>query len=278
MNKDNTRETAKQNELRVLKYLHKFSWLRTRDIAALVWMRSRSRKLSDFDLAPLEVTASAMRMAQITLLRMRDQHLILWTKAPDGSTIFGLAEAGVRMLAGHGIPAKSGKDAVRRVSLSFYHHRRIANEVAILAMLQGFRIATEAEISAGKWVGGNDGIFGKKPDVLIRDGKSAVWVEVERSRRNNKDHLKLLDFIQEVWPSGRSDSAKLPGGQVLQKLLFVSNEAFIERLAKDLKDAGWTDEQIFLRISVEKLLYVTEAKFLIRKSKLTHGTAVDTAC
>ena len=264
-------EIARQNELKVLKYLHKFSWLRTRDLAALVWMRSRSRKLSEFEIVPLEITNSALRMAQITLLRMRDQHLVLWTKAPDGSTIFGLAEAGVRLLSSFGIPAKSGKDAVRRVSLSFYHHRRIANEVAILAMLQGFRVATEAEISAGNWLGGMNGIYGKKPDVLIRDGKNAVWVEVERSRRNHKDHQRLLDFLHDIWPSNGPDSANLPSGQTLQKLLFVNNAAFVERLAKDLKDAGWTDEQIFLCISCKPCLYVTEAKFLIRKSKPNPG-------
>lgn len=257
------REIARQNEQRILKLLYKFSWLRTRDLAAMIWMRARG-KPAGFEPSIIAVSASALRMGQRTLLRLRQQHLVIWTQAPDGSTIYGLSVAGARLLSGLGIPAKSAKDAVRRVSMSYYHHRRIANEVAIVALLQGYRVASEAEISAGSWLGGLDGIHGKKADVLVRDGKDIWWIEVERSRRNKRDYDKLLAWLEKVWPAGGhvSGSAVLPAGMRLVKVLFVCSGAFIDHLITDLKKLGWSETQISLRISAVRLLYVTDIKFL----------------
>jgi hypothetical protein len=184
---------ARNNELRVLKALHKHGWLRTRDLAALLWMRMGNRGATAPQFEPLLIESSALRMAQRTLARLRKAHKVIHMQAPDGSLIYGLAEAGARQLVGLGIPAKSGKDQVRRVSLSHYHHRRLANELAILAQLQGYRVASETEIAAGIWLGGQQGVAGKKPDVLARDGKRVWWLEVERSRRNQRDYAKLLN-------------------------------------------------------------------------------------
>jgi hypothetical protein len=151
MSKRDGRELARQNELRLLKSLHKYGWLRTRDLAALHWMPAM-RRGQLFELATVEVSQTALRMAQRTLARLRRDCKVLWIQAPDGSTIYGLAEAGARQLVSLGIPAKSGKDLVRRISLSHYHHRRLANEVAIVAVLQGYRVASETEIASGNWL------------------------------------------------------------------------------------------------------------------------------
>lgn len=260
------RELARQNELRVMKALHKFGWLRTRDIAALLWMKSRAKLLSDFMPTPIVVSASAMRMAQRTLLRLRNYRKVIWIQAPDGSTIYGLAEAGARQLVSLDIPAKSAKDSVRRVSMSHYHHRRIANEIAIVAQLQGYRVASEAEIAAGVWLGGMKSIQGKKPDVVVRDGKNVWWVEVERSRRNAKDYGRLMTWLKGLWPIGQNAPAPatLPEGHQLMKVVFVCDSAFINRLVDDLQKFGWTDAQIKQRILPTRLLYVSEVKFLMK--------------
>lgn len=260
------REIARQNELRVLKTLHKYGWLRTRDLAALLWMKSRAKPQGDFVPIPIVVAESGMRMAQRTLLRLRHDNKVLWLKAPDGSTIYGLSEAGARQLVGIGIPAKSGKDQVRRVSMAHYHHRRLANEMAIVAQLHGYRVATETEIAAGQWLGGMAGINGKKPDVLVREGKHSWWVEVERSRRNAKDYGKLMAWLAGLWPAGLHTSvqAGLPDGHQLMKVLFICDSAFIDRLATDLGKIGWSEMQIKQRISPTRLLYVSDAKFLLK--------------
>ena len=271
--KRNGCEIARHNELAVLKALHKYAWLRTRDLAALLWMKVKASPGREFTVAPLMVEASPLRMAQRTLSRLRTDRQVIWRQAPDGSLIFGLAEAGSRRLVSLGIPAKSGKDQVRRVSLSQYHHRRLANEIAILASLQKFRVSSESEIAAGLWLGGLTGINGKKPDVVVRDGKKVWWVEVERSRRNQRDYQKLLSWLNTMWPTNRHNvgPANLPGGHILEKVLFVCEGAFINRLITGLRDSGWSAEQIERRISAIRLLYVTEAKFIL-KSNPNAGT------
>lgn len=267
------RELARQNELGVLKALHKYGWLRTRDLAALLWMKVKASPGQEFTVAPLMVEPSALRMAQRTLARLRADRQVIWRQAPDGSLIFGLSESGSRRLVSLGIPAKSSKDQVRRVSLSQFHHRRLANELCILASLQKYRVSSETEIAAGLWLGGLTGINGKKPDVVVREGKRVFFLEVERSRRNRLGYQNLLVWLNTMWPANRHDAnpANLPGGHVLEKVIFFCEGAFIDRLNSDLHASGWSEEQIKRRISGIRLLYVTEAKFLY-KSKPNAGT------
>ena len=266
---------ARQNELRVLKSLHKFGWMRSRDIAALIWIRPKSASLKD-DFTPqvVHVTASAWRMAQRTLRRLRCKKQVIGQQAPDGSTIYGLAESGARLLRDQDIPAHSGKDLLRRSSRQQYQHRRIANETAISSILQGYRAATEREIACGQWIGGMYGVMGKKPDVLVRLDKALWWVEVERSRRNRNDYAKLFEWLCSLWPKELRDysPAQLTGNHVLHKVIFISSPAFMERLKVDLHKIGWSNEQIFHRISHVSSLYSEETKFLTVKVKA--GVAV----
>lgn len=260
----NGREVARHNDLRVLKALHKLGWLRTRDLAALVWMSCPRPKTSGFQPVRLVVSATARRMAQRALRRLRQTNKVLWIKAPDGSMIYGLSEAGARQLVGLGIPAKSGNDQIRRVSLSYFHHRRIANEISISALLQGYRVNGEREISAGEWLGGKNGIEGKLPDVLVRDGKNLWWIEVERSRRNERDYSKLISWLKAMWPEGRNadEPAALPDGHLLRQVVFVSNAAFVKRVQEDLTKAGWNEIMIAQRVFSIYSLYVSEEKFI----------------
>lgn len=265
MAKRDGREIALDNDERVLKSLFKFGWLRTRDIAALHWMPRMKRKALGFEPVQVAVSPTARRMAQRTLRRLRQRHMVVWIHAPDGSTIYGLSEAGARRLVNLGIPAKSGKDLIRRVSLSHFHHRRIANEVAIGALLQGFRANSELEIAAGQWLGGKAGVAGKKPDVVVRDGRKNTWFwEIERSVRNKTGYASLIEALLAMWPADKKEvgPAELPDGHKLQQVVFVANEAFIERVCSDLQRAGWTEDMINQRISSVKLLYVTEGKFI----------------
>jgi hypothetical protein len=155
------------------------------------------------------------------------------------------------------------------VSLSQYHHRRIANEVAIGALLQGYRANTELEIARGQWLGGMDGVVGKKPDVVARDGKHVWFIEVERSARNKTGYSSLIAALLGMWPEGKrlSGYAELPDGHKLHQVVFVANAAFIARVCSDLQKAGWTGEMINQRISSVKLLYVTEGKLITYADK-----------
>lgn len=254
------RAIARENEIRILRGLHRFGWLRTRDLAVLVWTTWSRNPAGLPDLAPVEPTASALRMAQRTLRRMRQKKLVLSNQAPDGSTIYALAEGGVRVLEQLGIASGSGKDIVRNSSAAHYRHRCISSQVAIAAIVRGCRVATEREIAQGAWLGGELGIAGKRPDVLIRSGETVGWIEVEKSRKNATDYTKLIAWLGKVLQDmSRSSGPTLLGGQLRWgQIVFISNKAFEIRLRRDLISAGWSSAHVNLCIRVESALYRLE--------------------
>jgi hypothetical protein len=69
----------------------------------------------------------------------------------------------------------------------------------------------------------------------------------------------------------KSGKAQLPEDHMIEKVLFVCNTGFIERLMTDLKTAGWTENMLTERISAHRLLYVTAGKFLIKPKPMVHG-------
>lgn len=243
--------------MRVLRALHRFGWLRTRDLAALVWQCWAAKAHGAPCLKPPEPTAGELRMAQRTLRRLREKRWVLDSRAPDGSIIYALSEAGARQLSVIGIRAASGKDLVRAFSSSHFRHRCVANEIAIGAIIEGFRVATEREITQGRWPGGETGIAGKKPDVLLRSDGAVWWVEVERSRKNAKDYAKLLNWLDSI-----ARDTTLPGGPALLgpglqwgKVVFVCTEAFRHKLTRDLAAKGWKKSHFGTLIAFETTLY-----------------------
>ncbi len=127
---------AVQNELHILQFSHRFGWLRTRDLASLVWPNSKS-------------IDSTISMAQRTLKRLKDSGQVLHRIAPDGATIYALALSGAWRLGDEtGLPAYSGKDLVRE--LGNYEHRCNADIFAINQLRAGKSVWTEREIQAGR--------------------------------------------------------------------------------------------------------------------------------
>lgn len=255
--KKDGRVVARDNEMRVLRALHRFGWLRTRDIASLVW-QVWCRKAPDAipDLQPLPPTASALRMAQRTLRRLKEARAVLSAQAPDGSTLYALALGGVRILTERGIESASGKDQIRARSGAYFRHRCIANEVAIGAIVSGYKVSSEREIAQGLWLGGKLGVAGKLPDVLIRNGAQCWWVEVERSRKNASDYAKLLAWLAVM---RLPDARTFPAGSTLQyrleKILFICSPAFKARLTKELLALGWQTFEVETLIFFEMSLY-----------------------
>lgn len=255
------RAVARENELRVLRALHRFGWLRTRDLAVLVWQRWLAQALaSGPDLTPRQPTAAALRMAQRTLRRLRVGRQVLSSRAPDGSTLYALAESGARSLQAIGIAASSGKDLLREFSSSHFRHRCIANEIAIAAIVDGFRASTERETAQGLWFGGAGGVAGKRPDAVLRDGGRVWWVEVERSRKNAKDYSRLLDWLNVVVEdAARDEGSKLLGtNHMWVKVVFVCVPAFRNKLSRDLVARGWQRYELDSLLLFETSLYKFE--------------------
>ncbi|MDA8095794.1 MAG: replication-relaxation family protein [Betaproteobacteria bacterium] len=254
------RALARENEIRVLRALHRFGWLRTRDVAALAWQRWARNPTTEPSLRRPMPTATGLRMAQRTLKRLREKRQVLRSRAPDGSLIYALAEAGARILKQNGVAAITGKDQMRTFSSAHYRHRCIANEIAVGAIVEGFRTATEREVAQGLWLGGEDSIAGKKPDVLLRGDGRVWWVEVERSRKNARDYGRLLQWLGVV---GR-DAFRQSGPELLRdglrwaKVVFICTEAFCARLCRDLAAAGWKKNHIDTLLRFEMSLYTFE--------------------
>jgi hypothetical protein len=130
MNTQNTYKKAILNRLRILKYLNRFGWLRTRDIAAILWLpTSRGNANAEPDFAMVSPTASGIRMAQRTMRDLQKTGFVLQTKAPDGAMLFALSQKGADTLKGTGIDARSGKDLLRAHSFCYYRHRCISTEI-----------------------------------------------------------------------------------------------------------------------------------------------------
>jgi hypothetical protein len=263
-NQKDGRITAHENEIRVLRGLHRFGWLRTRDLAVLVWQRWASNPAGEPSLKPATPTASGLRMAQRTLSRLRDKRFVLSSRAPDGSLIYCLAEAGARTLRNIGVPAASGKDLLRSFSAGHFRHRCISTEIAVAAIVAGYRASTEREIAQGAWLGGEQGIKGKKPDVLIRTGDAACWwIEVEKSRKNAKEYASLLR-----WLGVAAQDAFRPAGPVLLgekvrwgKVVFICTPAFRAKLIRDLMAVGWKKAHFDRLLKFETCLYHFEGIF-----------------
>jgi hypothetical protein len=199
-------------------------------------------------------------MAQRTLFRLRETHLIIHCQAPDGSRIHALSEGGARALKDAGLVAASGKDLVRGFSSAYFRHRCISNQIAISGITQGFRASTEREIAQGLWIGREAGIEGKRPDVLLRSGNQVFWIEVERSRKNEKDYKALIAWLGKII----RDKLRPEGGQLLgpgnswERVIFICTPAFRDRLCRSLVDSGWSKNHIELLLSFECALYKFE--------------------
>ncbi|AIV53351.1 replication-relaxation family protein [Burkholderia pseudomallei] len=257
------RITASQNEVRVLRALNRFGWLSTKSLAVLLWQPWLRKPAGEPDMRPLMPTATARLMAQRTLRRLYEAHQVLRARAPDGSWIYVLAEAGVRRLAQHGVPASSGKDLVRRFSASQFRHRSVANDVALASIVAGFRVSTEREIAVGKWLGGEQGIADKKPDVLLQGNGQVWWVEVEKSRRNKTDQAKLHAFLNAFHDdANRADGPILLGGPRWAKVIFICTPAFRIRLVRELEKSGWSAESVKRLIAfVDDTYHFTDIAF-----------------
>lgn len=260
------RLVAQANELAVLRGLHRLGWLRTRDIAALVWSPWMKAPAGEPSLTPVQATASWLRMSQRTLRRLREARQVLRGDGPDGSVIYGLAQAGVRTLSARGFSAASAKDAIRPISSAYFRHRTIANEIAISAIVQGFRVSSEHETARGLWLGGREGIAGKIPDVLIQAAGIAWWVEVERSRKNKKDYARLVMWLGTV----RRDQLESPTASRLLgkrlrwgRVIFVCTDAFRRKLLQDLAAAGWRPADIEALLAFSTALYQFEGQTLL---------------
>jgi hypothetical protein len=120
-------------------------------------------------------------------------------------------------------------------------------------------VSTEREIAQGRWLGGTEGIGGKRPDVLFRSESRSVWVEVERSRKNQRDYAKMIQWLQLARRGklrfGDLQSTENAG---VGEILFICSDTFREKLIRDLRALTWTLDDVYAVVSFETSLYVVQ--------------------
>ncbi len=180
------RQIAFENELLLLQAINRCAYMRTIEVARLAWPKSS--------------TASGQRMAQRTLSRLLSKGELLHAKGANGTVLYGLSEPGARRLTNElGGEAKSAKDAIR--SLANFRHRIMCNRAFVDAEIAERRPNwTEHEILSQR--GAIFQWLGKRPDLLVWSEAGGAsgwwWIEVEHSRRNGKEMLRLSAWLRDA--------------------------------------------------------------------------------
>lgn len=212
------RIVAEQNEVEVLCGLHRFGWLRTADIASLVWPEAKQ----------------AIQMARRTLRRLSEQNAVLSERLPDGVPAYALSLRGAMRIRMQYPTSQSGKDLMRH--LHQYQHRNLCNEYAIYCLNQGRPVYTERELLANR--APFKIVDGKQPDMLValdQDWQECTWCEVETCWKKAADFDKLMRFI--VHNTGNSERTTLNPDQeiYLYKIAIVADAwSHIKRIISTL--------------------------------------------
>lgn len=188
----NAYEKHNLNDRDGLDWVHRFGWLRTLELGALLW--------------PGTAEASATRQANRLAKSWVKRGLVLERQLPENAgRALVLATGGVRVLAEHGIEATSGKDVGKlidnptwRPPLKYeplwlppltWRHDLLAAGVLVDLHLRGYKVLPEATIRrhAGNLI--------KIPDGLAVKDKQVLWLEVESARKTGKAMRDLADAL-----------------------------------------------------------------------------------
>lgn len=207
---------GEQNTLAILTFLHRFGWLTSRMIAALVWPTAKQ----------------APAMARRTMKAMADQKLIIKRALSEGGDCYVLSAAGARMLnEKEGIAAKSGTS----LQLGNPVHRACSNWYLIEQMLQGNRGWTEYEIQTGRAPVANVG--GKVPDGLVERPFGLVWVEVENAWKNRSERAAIVRFCQRCLLTGGEMAEIAPDYYLFRVAVVSATVDALRSMAQSLADA-----------------------------------------
>lgn len=132
----NAQKTRLTNDLKALRFVHKFGWLRISELGVLMKPHTNTS---------LEAGARLARS-------LAERQLVLLRKLPEGAgQALVLASAGARLLAENGVSAVTGKDLGKALngtwipSLS-WRHDILAHCVLCDLHRQGYQVIPEAEI------------------------------------------------------------------------------------------------------------------------------------
>ena len=236
------RLVGEQNTLAILTFLHRFGWLSSRMIAALVWPEAKQ----------------AAAMARRTVKSLTDDKLILKRALPDGGDCYTLSAVGARWLnEKEGITAKSGAS----LQLGNPVHRACSNWFLIDQIRQGKRVWSEYEIQTGRAPVCNVG--GKTPDGLVQSNFGLIWVEVENAWKNKVERAKVVNFCQRHLFTGEQLCELAPNHYLFRVAIVSTNHDALKAMHRSLVDAHASGDLTDMQASDIELVLCPVDKSLV---------------
>jgi hypothetical protein len=170
---EDKRLTGERNTFDVLMWLHRFGWLTSRMLAALVW----------------PMASQSWPMARRTLKKMLADKLVLVRALPQGGDVYLLSVKGARLLhEATGAPAKGGQSLPTGNTI----HRACGTWHLIAQVQAGLGIWTEHEIASG--MAPVQSVNGKLFDGLtVHDGGLVSACEVENAWKNRARRQSVVE-------------------------------------------------------------------------------------
>jgi hypothetical protein len=210
------RLTSEQNTLAILTFLHRFGWLTSRMISALLWPEAKQ----------------APALARRTLKALAEQKLVIKRPLAEGGDCYVLSATGARWLTEkEGITAKGGA----ALQLGNPVHRACANWYLIDQIRQGNQVWTEYEIQTGRAPVCN--VSGKTPDGLIQSDFGLIWVEVENAWKNRSERGKVVTFCQRCLFTSDQMSELAPNFYLFRVAIVSTNLDALKAMHRSMMDA-----------------------------------------
>lgn len=210
------RLVGEQNTLAILTHLHRFGWLTSRMLAALVWPAAKQ----------------SQAMARRTLKTLTDQKLVIKRALAEGGDCYVLSASGARWLSEQaGITAKAGS----ALKLGNAVHRACSNWYLITRLLAGDVVWTEYEIQSGR--APLVTVAGKTPDGLVETPFGLVWVEVENAWKNRTERGKVVSFCRQCLLPGSEMAELAPNAYLFRVAIVSATGEALRSMAQSLADA-----------------------------------------
>lgn len=173
---EDNRLTGERLTFEVLTWLHRFGWLTSRMLAALVW----------------PTASQSWPMARRKLKKLLADKLVLVRALPQGGDVYLLSVKGARLLQeATGAPAKSGQTLPTGNTI----HRACGNWYLIAQVQAGLGVWTEHEIASG--VAPVHTVNGKLFDgLVVHDGGLMTACEVENAWKNRSRRHAVVDVAR----------------------------------------------------------------------------------
>lgn len=207
---------GEQNCRLILTALHRFGWLTSRMVAALIWPDA----------------SQGIAMARRTLNGLMDDRRVLKRPLPEGGDCYVLSAAGARWLQeNEGVAAKAGST----LKLGNAVHRACSNWYLIHRYLAGDEISTEYEIQTGR--APVSCVAGKTPDGLVLTPFGLLWVEVENAWKNRAERAHVMQFCQRCLLPGKRLAELAPDYFLFRVAIVSTNTDALRAMLRSFADA-----------------------------------------